>query len=73
MSKECGLIANIRGAIIYNCYNLDSVRGGYQPVSSEKNCLYMSQNPLAGIIDEGGKSRITGSYFIWLNRDEVAA
>lgn len=46
MSKECGLIANIRGAIIYNCYNLDSVRGGVPAGEFREKLLIYVTKPL---------------------------
>ena len=46
MSKECGLMANIRGAIIYNCYNLNSVRGGIPTDEFREKLLVYVTKPL---------------------------
>lgn len=72
--RECGFIENIRGAIIYNCYNENAdykiiVEGA---THSERNCYYASHGCLVYISVRNGKSKIKYSQAIFDFKKEVA-
>lgn len=73
MYRGCGIISNIRGAIIYNCYRLNSTSGGCLSMNSEKNFLSLSQGLLENIIEENGKSSNSLICFSSANGSEAEA
>lgn len=75
MIRECGIIENIRGEIIYNCYNesvdYKKIVGG--ATHSERNCCYISHGRLENISVRNGKSKLEISPAIFGYKMGVAA
>jgi hypothetical protein len=61
MSKKCGLICNLKGAIIYNCYK--TKLGRYSAMKLDNNFLLQSRSLSDGFSDLSGENRTVISPF----------